>query len=87
SPTPSASPTASPTVQPTPLVGFVNATLSGSEGKIAVFEVRLTSAYAEPVTVSYQTSDGTAQADLDYQPLNGELTFLCGRATLESDRY
>jgi hypothetical protein len=34
-----------------------------------------------PVEVDYATSDGTAQADVDYGAINGRLTFASGQAT------
>ena len=43
------------------------------------FTVNLSSAYSLPVTVSYQTSDGSATvADNDYQAASGSITILAG---------
>ena len=46
-----------------------------TEGGIATFEVTLSSAPTRPVTVSYQTQDGTAVAGADYTTTSGMLTF------------
>jgi beta-glucosidase len=47
------------------------------DGTIAV-PVRLNRADAAPVTVSYATADGTAEAGRDYEPASGTLTFAPG---------
>jgi hypothetical protein len=50
--------------------------VEGSTGTTpAVFTVRLSSAHAQPVTVSYATANGTAIAPGDYTASSGPLTF------------
>ena len=47
----------------------------------AVFEVTLSVTSTQTITVTYQTSDGTAQGGIDYVPvLNGQLVFNPGEA-------
>ena len=46
-----------------------------TEGGIASFEVTLSSSSEVPVTVSYETIDGTATAGADYTTTSGMLTF------------
>jgi hypothetical protein len=64
-------------------VGDVSKT-EGKKGKTTLFTftVTLSAAYDEPVTVSYQTADGTATtADGDYVTRSGTLTFNPGETT------
>jgi chitinase len=49
----------------------------------AVVTVTLSSASYQPVTVDYGTANGTAQAGVDYSPVNGSLTFDAGVTTQE----
>ena len=53
---------------------------AGHEGDDAVmrFEVTLDRAPLEPVTVAYETADGTALAGEDYEQASGTLTFAVG---------
>ena len=48
--------------------------------EIISFEVTLTAAASEPVTVDWSTADGTATADEDYVASSGTLTFAAGEA-------
>ncbi len=51
------------------------------EGGTARFMVRLSSRSATPVTVSYRTVDGTAEAGTDYRAASGTLQFDAGTTT------
>jgi hypothetical protein len=71
---------------PQTVITIVPNTLSQPEGNSGtvpfVFTVSLNPANAEPVTVNYQTVDGTATvADGDYQAATGTLTFTPGQQT------
>ena len=59
------------------LLSVADATASESSGEMT-FAVSLDSATAEPVTVSYATSEVTAMAGLDFDATAGELTFAPG---------
>ena len=48
------------------------------EGEKAEFEVRLSEASQQAVTVTYTTMDGTAEAGTDYTAASGTLTFAAG---------
>ena len=48
-------------------------------GAVLVFEVMLARAADEPVTVDYQTADGTAAAGEDYEAVSGTLSFEAGQ--------
>ncbi|MFV9507025.1 MAG: Calx-beta domain-containing protein, partial [Oscillochloridaceae bacterium umkhey_bin13] len=62
-----------------PGVAFSTEALVASEAEgRAVFAVRLERSHSSPVTVRYQSADGSARANLDYVPLNGTLTFAPG---------
>ncbi|MES1216787.1 MAG: Calx-beta domain-containing protein [Bacteroidota bacterium] len=70
------------------LPGVVFASTSVAEGNNDQFNsigftVRLNRSYPLPVTVDYTTLDSTATNGIDYQPVNGTLTFLPGD-TLET---
>jgi DNA-binding beta-propeller fold protein YncE len=52
----------------------------GTENE-AVFTVSLSAPFAEPVTVSYATADGTAKAGTNYTATSGTLTFPAGMTT------
>ena len=55
-------------------------------GTIAArFTITLTSASAQPVTVEYATSDGTASASADYDSASGTLTFAPGETAKSFD--
>ncbi|NTU80822.1 MAG: hypothetical protein HGA45_15825 [Chloroflexales bacterium] len=78
-PTLGPSPTPSPTLTPTPpTMAFADASITAAEGNRATFEVRLSSSYHLPITVSYSTSNGSATAGADYKAASGMLTFAPG---------
>ena len=52
-----------------------------TEGGLAAFEVTLSSAATQTVTVSYATVDGTATAGSDYTSTSGTLSFAPGELT------
>jgi len=53
--------------------------VEGNSGSTnAVFAVTLVPAAKLPVSVSYTTSNGTAQSMLDYEPASGALNFAVG---------
>ncbi len=52
-----------------------------AEGGTAEFVVTLTPASTEPVTVNFETADGTAKAGSDYTETSGTLTFTAGQPT------
>ena len=54
--------------------------LAQQEVKLGAF-VTLSGISADTVTVAYATSDGTAQAGIDYQAASGTLTFLPGETS------
>ena len=61
-----------------PLLRVANATVrEGPQAQLS-FDVSLDRAAAEPVTVDYATSDGTATAGADYTAMSGMLTFAAG---------
>ena len=62
-----------------PRLNIANATVR--EGGTATFVVRLSAASATPVTVAYQTVDGTAAAGSDYTAVAGTLRFAAGATT------
>ena len=51
---------------------------SADEGETASFEVTLTGTSTQTVTVAYQTFEGTAVEDTDYEAESGTLTFAVG---------
>ncbi len=55
-------------------------TVTGSSDSTvnAVFTVTLSKTISSQITVSYATADGTAEANLDYEPQSGILTFTPG---------
>lgn len=69
-----------------PAVAVTN--LSVTEGDVdtvfAAFTVRLTKKYPDPVTVQLSSSDITAIAGLDYQPVNLTLTFAADGDTIQT---
>ena len=65
------------------LAAAVQPTRTQSAGSLA-FRVRLSQSAINPVTVDYQTVDGTATvADNDYTPTSGTLTFAPGDTALD----
>ena len=50
-------------------------------GAVLVFEVTLTRAAEQTVTVDYETADGTATAGEDYEAVSGTLSIEAGQAT------
>lgn len=56
-------------------VAFVQTGFQITEGDTAVITVTLNMTSSEPVTVSYETVDGTAVAGTDYTAASGALTF------------
>ena len=58
-----------------PAVSIGDATVQEAEGAALVFSVTLSHASSRTVTVSYATSDGSAQAGSDYTAKTGTLTF------------
>lgn len=63
---------------PTPTLSIDNVTVTEgppSGTNTAVFNVRLSAPSSLVVTVGYSTSDGTAQANADYLPVFGSLSF------------
>ncbi len=64
----------------TPTIVIDNATVTGSPTSIvdAVFTVTLSVAITSQVTVSYATADGSAEANVDYLPQSGIVTFTPG---------
>ena len=54
--------------------------LEGDSGtKQAMFEVRLSEAYTDSITLDYTTVDGTAKAGSDYTATSGSITFSAGQ--------
>ena len=68
------------TVQGPPALSVANATANESEGSI-VFAVTLDRAAPGPVTVAYETRDGSAQAGHDYTAKSGTLSFAAGQTS------
>ncbi len=66
------------TPAPSVTIGDVTVTESNSGTVSAVFTVSLSSAYDRPVSVSFTTEDGTANAISDYQSVSDTLTFAPG---------
>jgi Ca2+-binding RTX toxin-like protein len=55
----------------------------GNSGtKNLVFNISLSAASSQPVTLNYATADGTATANNDYTPTNGSLSFYGGNTLL-----
>lgn len=72
------------TIVPTPWLSVGDASVvQGTSGTTsAVFEVTLNPSNTDqPVSVDYGTTDGTARAGTDYQPVSGTLTFAPGETT------
>lgn len=77
----SASSTATVVGQPSLSISDVAVTEGNSGTTNAVFNVTLSAASSQSVTVGYFTADGTATANSDYQPQSGTLTFPAGVTT------
>jgi aryl-phospho-beta-D-glucosidase BglC (GH1 family) len=71
---------AAPAPPPTLAVGNTTVSESGSN-TTASFQVTLSSASAQAVSVAYATSDGTAKAGVAYTAASGTLTFPAGQTT------
>ncbi len=56
-------------------VGFASTDTQVTEGATAAIGLKLSKPSAEPVTVDYATTTGTARPDRDYVPTNGTVTF------------
>jgi len=76
-PTPTATPTPLPTPGTTPGISISDVSLSEGNGGTTSFDfnVTLSTASDQTVTVDYVTADGTAIVGSDYQPASGTLTF------------
>lgn len=64
-------------VQPL-LVSFASSNTNVKEGRTGNVIVKLSKPAEEPVTVQFQTSDGSAIAKRDYMPVSSEITFAPG---------
>ena len=62
-------------------LSVADAEVGEGPGAVLVFEVTLARAADEPVTVDYETADGTATAGEDYEAVSGTLTFETGQTT------
>ncbi|HSS19660.1 MAG TPA: Calx-beta domain-containing protein [Pyrinomonadaceae bacterium] len=69
------------TVSPSLTVNDVSINEPSSGSANAVFNVTLSASSAQTVLVDFFTSNGTATAPLDYQSVNGTLTFAPGQTT------
>ena len=68
---------------PPPSVSIGDATVTeGNGGQAAAFSVTLSTHSGKPVSLSFETADGTATAGSDYQALSGVLTFNPGVMTM-----
>jgi probable HAF family extracellular repeat protein len=66
---------------PSLTIGNISMTEGNSGTTTAVFTVSLSAATSFPVTVCYDTADGTAYAGLDYQSASATLTFAPGETS------
>jgi probable HAF family extracellular repeat protein len=62
-------------------LGDVSVTEGHSGTRAASFTVTLSTAASQPVTLSYQTADGTATAGSDYQSASGSVTLATGQTS------
>ena len=67
-----------PPARPLPSLSIADSSAAESVGSLS-FEVTLSRASPERVTVRYATADGTAAAGADYNAVSGTLTFASGR--------
>ena len=72
--------------QPTISIGDVTVTEGNSGTVNANFQVSLSSASGQTVSVGYSTADGTATAGSDYVAVGGSLVFTPGQVTKTVDR-
>jgi probable HAF family extracellular repeat protein len=70
-------------VLPPPTIAITNVTVTegNSSTTNAVFTVSLSNSYSGPVTVDYDTANGTASAGSDYQAISGTLNFAPGETS------
>ena len=61
-------------------LSVADAEVGEGPGAVLVFEVALARAADEPVTVDYETADGTAAAGEDYEAVSGTLSIEAGQA-------
>ncbi len=66
---------------PSPLFSVSNVSVT-NETPNAIFTVSLSSPSSLPISVSYNTADGTAQAGREYTSTNGTLTFAPGQTSM-----
>ena len=62
----------------TPTLSIGDAAVAEGVGAVAVFTVTLSGPNSRPVTVNYETSNGTAEAGLDYTATSSSLTITAG---------
>ena len=62
-------------------LSVADAEVGEGPGAVLVFEVTLARAADEPVTVDYETADGTATAGEDYEAVSGTLSIEAGQTT------
>lgn len=55
----------------------------GPNGRVAVFAVELSQASDTPITLNYQTVNGTAVAGSDFGARSGQITFAAGQTRIE----
>lgn len=69
-----------PPEEVTPVVSIAGATVvEGESGSVlATLIISLSEAATQPVTVNYQTSNGTATAGVDYEASSGQVSFAVG---------
>ena len=81
--TPVDGPKDGPTVLPQVSIADASVSEGDSGTSDAVFNVTLSEAARETVTVAFATADGTATAGTDYQAASGTLTFTAGETALQ----
>ncbi|WP_197997525.1 glycosyl hydrolase family 8 [Gimesia panareensis] len=72
-----------PPEEVTPVVGISGATIAegDSNSALAIVTISLSEAATQPVTVNYQTSNGTATAGEDYEASSGQVSFAVGETS------
>jgi len=70
-----------PPALPTVSIGDMSVTEGNSGTSTATFTVTLSAASSSPVTVKYNTANGTATAGSDYLAASGTLTFAAGQTS------